>query len=73
MFVNFEGKHVRGTVKIVAHEKSPVLSSSCICDGNDFLLDEIVFGRLAPFVQRPVLAFLFRGVDELGLERFPIL
>jgi hypothetical protein len=65
MFVKFDRKHARWTFIIIAHEKSPVLSTSCICDGDNFLFDEIIFGGLAPLVYGPVLAFLFRGVDEV--------
>lgn len=73
MVEKLDRKHARWTFIIVAHEKSPIFSTSCICDSDNFLFDEIVSGRLAPLVYGPVLAFFFRGVDEVRLEKFPIL
>lgn len=65
MSVNFNRKHARWTFIIVAYKKSPLLSTSCICDSDNFLLDEIVFSRLAPLVYDLVLVFFFRGIDEV--------
>ena len=52
-------------IAVELHQESAILGAARICNGDDILFNEVM---LALLLQRPLLAILLGGTNEIGLQ-----